>query len=58
MIRTTSLLLILLLALGVFIYLNPAAREQAGAAWQQIRTIFVDLYVSGSASLKDLFANG
>ncbi len=58
MTRTTSMLLLLVLALGVFIYFNPAARQQAGEAWQNARTILVDLYVKGFASIKDLFSGG
>ncbi len=58
MTRTTSVLIILALALGLFIYFNTDAREQAQETWQDTRTFFVEVYANVSTSLKDLFSSG
>ena len=53
--KTTSLLVVLALALGVFIALNPEARERANTAWQDTHSFFVELYAKISPSIQELF---
>jgi hypothetical protein len=55
--RATTLLLILALGLGLFVYFNADARVQASAAWQDTRSTLIDLYANASVSIKELLNN-
>jgi len=52
------LLLILAIGLGLFLYFNADAREQATAAWQDTQSTLIDLYANASVSIKEIFKNG
>jgi len=56
--QATSLLLILAIGLGLFVYFNADARAQADAAWQETRSTLIDLYANASVSIKEMFNNG